>query len=122
MPDMGAGVLRRANRAAHLAQLRHLYPIPGEIPEVKERLQQIPMRDGHRITIKIYQPTSKEVLARGQSPLIVMFHEGGWSMGDLTDEDLNCRMFCRDLGAVCVNVDYRYRASPIPHFHSHLVC
>ncbi|KAK6396585.1 hypothetical protein LTR65_008483 [Meristemomyces frigidus] len=34
-------------------------------------------------------------------------HEGGWSMGDLTDEDLNCRMFARDLGAVCVNVDYR---------------
>ncbi|EME44667.1 hypothetical protein DOTSEDRAFT_72203 [Dothistroma septosporum NZE10] len=36
-----------------------------------------------------------------------MFHEGGWCMGDLTDEDLNCRMFSRDLGAVCVNVDYR---------------
>lgn len=28
-------------------------------------------------------------------------------MGDLTDEDLNCRMFARDLGAVCVNVEYR---------------
>lgn len=28
-------------------------------------------------------------------------------MGDLTDEDQNCRMFARDLGAVCVNVDYR---------------
>ena len=28
-------------------------------------------------------------------------------MGDLTDEELNCRMFSRDLGAVCVNVDYR---------------
>ena len=28
-------------------------------------------------------------------------------MGDLTDEDLNCRMFARALGAVCVNVEYR---------------
>ncbi|KAI4947437.1 hypothetical protein J4E91_006791 [Alternaria rosae] len=36
-----------------------------------------------------------------------MYHEGGWSMGDLTDEDMNCRMFARDLGAVCVNVEYR---------------
>jgi acetyl esterase/lipase len=36
-----------------------------------------------------------------------MMHEGGWTSGDLTDEDLNCRMFARDLGAVCVNVDYR---------------
>lgn len=40
----------------------------------------------------------------------MMYHEGGWSMGDLTDEDLNCRMFTRDLGAVCVNVEYRYEA------------
>lgn len=28
-------------------------------------------------------------------------------MGDLTDEDLNCRLWTRDLGAVCVNVAYR---------------
>ena len=36
-----------------------------------------------------------------------MYHEGGWSMGDLTDEEVNCRLFCRELGAVCVNVEYR---------------
>jgi acetyl esterase/lipase len=42
----------------------------------------------------------------------MMYHEGGFSMGDLTDEDLNCRMFTRDLGAVCVNVGYRYISSP----------
>lgn len=28
-------------------------------------------------------------------------------MGDLTDEEVNCRLFSRDLGAVCLNVDYR---------------
>ena len=28
-------------------------------------------------------------------------------MGDLTDEDQNCRLFSRDLGAVSVNVEYR---------------
>jgi len=28
-------------------------------------------------------------------------------MGDLSDEDQNCRLFTRELGAVCVNVDYR---------------
>ena len=41
------------------------------------------------------------------SPLILAFHEGGWSMGDLSDEDMNCRLWTRDLGAVCVNVEYR---------------
>ena len=28
-------------------------------------------------------------------------------MGDRSDEDQNCRLFSRDLGAVCVNVEYR---------------
>ena len=29
-------------------------------------------------------------------------------MGDLSDEEVNCRLlFSRDLGAVCVNVEYR---------------
>ena len=43
-----------------------------------------------------------------ETPLIIMYHEGGWCLGDLTDEDLNCRMFTKELGAVCINVDYRY--------------
>jgi acetyl esterase/lipase len=84
-----------------------LYPIPGPIPDtVAETLYDVPTRDGSTIRVKVYQPTSGP-LAEG-SPLIMMYHEGGFSMGDLTDEDLNCRMFTRDLGAVCVNVEYRY--------------
>jgi acetyl esterase/lipase len=55
--------------------------------------------------VKVYQPVAGP--PEDGSPLIMMYHEGGWSMGDLTDEDMNCRMFTRDLGAVCVNVDYR---------------
>ncbi|KAF2166742.1 hypothetical protein M409DRAFT_66336 [Zasmidium cellare ATCC 36951] len=97
----------RQNRAAHLASLRHLYPMPGPIPdEVQEFLHHIPARDGFEIPVKIYIPTKPLESGKGR-PLVVMFHEGGWTRGDLTDEDLNCRMFARDLGAVCVNVDYR---------------
>jgi acetyl esterase/lipase len=96
----------RAARASHLANLRHLYPIPGPIPsQVTETLHSVPTRDGSSIRVRVYQPTAAP--PEGGSPLIMMFHEGGWSMGDLTDEDLNCRMFTRDLGAVCVNVEYR---------------
>lgn len=36
-----------------------------------------------------------------------MMHEGGWTFGDLTDEDLNSRLFARDLHAVCVSIEYR---------------
>ncbi|KAF2184123.1 alpha/beta-hydrolase [Zopfia rhizophila CBS 207.26] len=96
----------RAKRAAHLEKLRHLYPIPGPIPnEVIETMHDVPTRDGASIRVRVYQPKSGP--PDGGSPLIMMYHEGGWCMGDLTDEDLNSRMFARDLGAVCVNVEYR---------------
>jgi acetyl esterase/lipase len=96
----------RAARAAHLEKLRHLYPIPGPIPNsVIETMHHVPTRDGSSIRVRVYQPVKGP--PEGGSPLIMMYHEGGWSMGDLTDEDLNCRMFARDLGAVCVNVEYR---------------
>ncbi|RMZ24071.1 hypothetical protein D0859_11888 [Hortaea werneckii] len=109
-PDLSGGdanpssVDMRNRRGAHLAKLRHLYPIPGPVPEVIESEHHVSVRDGSTRLVKIYTPAVKPVKG---SPLIVMIHEGGWCMGDLTDEDLDCRMFARDLGAVCVNVDYR---------------
>ncbi|KAF7192446.1 AB hydrolase superfamily protein B1A11.02 [Pseudocercospora fuligena] len=105
-PNMeGEFLARRKGRADHLAKLRHLYPIPGPIPEhVQETNHVVVARDRFKIPIIIYKPVQK---LSQPSPIVVMLHEGGWSMGDLTDEDLNCRMFARDLGAVCVNVDYR---------------
>ncbi|KFY51384.1 hypothetical protein V497_09196 [Pseudogymnoascus sp. VKM F-4516 (FW-969)] len=95
---------RREHRAAILKEKWPLRYLPGPIPEVTEQDHQIPVRDGSEITIRVYTPVTKP---EGGSPLIVMFHEGGWGMGDLTDEEVNCRLFSRDLGAVCVNVEYR---------------
>ncbi|KAF2134974.1 alpha/beta-hydrolase, partial [Dothidotthia symphoricarpi CBS 119687] len=96
----------RAARAAHLEKLRHLYPIPGPIPGiVKETLFDVGTRDSASIRVRVYQPVNGP--PQGGSPLVMMYHEGGWSMGDLTDEDLNCRMFVAELKAVCVNVEYR---------------
>lgn len=98
----------RTSRAGHLQKLRHLYPIPGPIPDsVVETLHGVPTSDGATIKVKAYQPMAEPPEGKS-SPLIMMYHEGGWMMGDLTDEDLNCRMFARDLGAVCLNVEYRY--------------
>ncbi|KAI0149720.1 putative lipase/esterase [Hypoxylon sp. NC0597] len=95
----------REHRATTLREKHHLRYIPGPIPDqVSEEDRKIPVRDGAEITVRIYRPVTRP--AQG-SPLIVMYHEGGWSMGDLSDEETNCRLFSRDLGAVCVNVDYR---------------
>lgn len=100
----------REHRAAMLREKHHLRYLPGPIKEVAEHDRKIPVRDGSEITVRIYQPEKSRVPGQG-SPLIVMYHEGGWSMGDLTDEETNCRLFSRDLGAVCVNVEYRLVSS-----------
>ncbi|KAH7342543.1 lipase 2 [Rhexocercosporidium sp. MPI-PUGE-AT-0058] len=94
----------REHRATMLKEKWHLRYLPGPIPEVTEEDRKIPVRDGSEITIRVYKPVTEK---EGGSPLIVMFHEGGWGMGDMTDEEVNCRLFSRDLGAVCVNVEYR---------------
>ena len=102
----------RRNQAAHLAGLRHLYPIPGPIPqEVSEKECHVLARDRYPIRMRVYvpvRPVSKmHADGAGGRPLIAMLHEGSWSKGDLSDEDMNCRMFGRDLDVVCVNVEYR---------------
>ncbi|KAM0812160.1 putative Alpha/beta hydrolase fold-3 domain-containing protein [Seiridium cardinale] len=94
----------REHRATVLKEKWPLRYLPGRIAEVTEEDQKIPVRDGSEITIRVYKPAVEK---KGGSPLIVMFHEGGWGMGDLSDEEVNCRLFSRELGAVCVNVEYR---------------
>ena len=104
-PNATRGGTIRANRAAHLVKRRHFYVIPGPIPdEVDESEHLVPTRDGSNVRVRVYVPRKKP--ADG-SPVVVRFHEGGWIMGDLSDEDQNCRLLARDLGAVCVNVEYR---------------
>lgn len=95
----------RNHRAATLREKHHLRYLPGPIPDdVHEGDFKINVRDGSQIAARVYRPLKAQDTGR---PLIVMYHEGGWSAGDLTDEEVNCRLFSRDLGAVCVNVEYR---------------
>ncbi|KAM0426127.1 hypothetical protein ACHAPT_008758 [Fusarium lateritium] len=93
----------RAARRQHLDSLKHMLPVPEPIPEVIEGSILIEARDGYKIETKYYRPA-----ANGEKrPLMVLFHEGGWVMGDVTDEDSNARHFARDVGIVCLNVEYR---------------
>lgn len=54
------------------------------------------------IPIRIYSPNSGS-----NHPLIMLFHGGGWVIGDLDTEDAVCRGLCCRVGAVVVSVDYR---------------
>ncbi|KIW03885.1 uncharacterized protein PV09_05178 [Verruconis gallopava] len=72
--------------------------------DIKEEDITVTARDGYLIPVRTYKPKDPP---EGGSPLIVLYHGGGFCLGDLQNEELNCRNFVKDLGAVCVNVDYR---------------
>lgn len=104
---------RREHRAAILKEKWALRYLPGPIAEVAEQDRKIPVRDGSEITIRVYKLVAKE---EGGSPLIVMFHEGAWGMGDLSDEEVNCRLFARDLGGcVCQRGIQARTGAPFPN-------
>ncbi|KAK1992344.1 alpha/beta-hydrolase [Colletotrichum falcatum] len=93
----------REHRATRLRERHHLRYLPGPIPDqVREEDRKIAARDGHELTIRVYTPVEGPP-PEGGRPLVVMYHEGGWCAGDLSDEEVNCRLFSRDLGAVAEN-------------------
>jgi acetyl esterase/lipase len=45
--------------------------------------------------------------AGAATPLLVFYHGGGWSIGDLDTYDALCRLICRDAGIHVLSIDYR---------------
>jgi acetyl esterase len=54
------------------------------------------------LPIRIYRPDSP-----GPHPLLMLFHGGGWLIGDLDHEDPSARRMCNQVNAVVVSIDYR---------------
>ena len=51
---------------------------------------------------RVYRPAGD-----GPFPVVMMFHGGGWVIGDLTTADGQSREVCRGVGALVISVDYR---------------
>ena len=58
--------------------------------------------DADGVPVRVYQPVGE-----GPFPVVMMFHGGGWVIGDLTTADAQSREVCRQAEAVVVSVDYR---------------
>jgi acetyl esterase len=86
----------RANARAAKATIPSTQEQVGEITE-----RNIPGPAGE-IPIRIYRPTTE-----GPHPLIMLFHGGGWVIGDLDAEDSTSRGLVNRVNAVLVSVDYR---------------
>jgi len=61
----------------------------------------IAARDGHAIPARLYAP-SAEVL-----PVLVYFHGGGFTVGNIRTHDTLCRVLSLKSGCAVVSVDYR---------------
>ena len=54
------------------------------------------------IPVRVYRPEGG-----GTPPIVVYFHGGGWTIGNLDSHDENCRAMTANAGVVTVSVDYR---------------
>ncbi len=58
--------------------------------------------DAGGVSARVYRPVGD-----GPFPVVMMFHGGGWVIGDLTTADGQSRDVCRGAGALVISVDYR---------------
>ena len=95
---------------ALIAQMRKNCPPPGH-PDCTEEDFQIPVRGGEQITLRVHKPVNRPDRA---CPGMVIFHGGGFVVGDLETEAWLCHLFT-SLGGVAVDVQYRHAPeSPFP--------
>ena len=71
---------------------------------MEEEQISIPVRDGTQLAARIHRPSRPR--ASG-SPLYVIFHGGGFCIGNPHLEDYSSRLFVQNLGFVVLNSSYR---------------
>ena len=72
-------------------------------PEVKQTELTYTTSDGRKNRAKLYQP---DPAPKDGSPLIVMFHGGGFCIGAPEGEEQSCRNFTLAFGATCISAAY----------------
>lgn len=56
----------------------------------------------HELTARVYKPNSDASL-----PVLVYYHGGGWTIGDLDAYNELCRQLAHRIGCIVISVDYR---------------
>ena len=82
--------------------------------------EEISVRDGAKIPVRIYQPSPEKGL-----PLIVFYHGGGFVTRSIETHDKACRRIAKQNRAVVVSVGYRLAPEfkfPIPVYDCYDAC
>ena len=89
-------------RANVLGASQQLGPAPAPMEGVEDR--RVPVEGGD-FGIRVYTPRRP---ATGSTlPIVVYFHGGGWTAGDLDSHDTTARYYAANADAIVVSVDYR---------------
>ncbi|KAJ9636174.1 hypothetical protein H2204_005446 [Knufia peltigerae] len=64
-------------------------------------------RDGYVESVRYRVYTPNDASKQGPLPVGIWTHGGGWSMGDINDDDLLCRFVAEHIPSILVNVEYR---------------
>ena len=59
------------------------------------------------IPMRLYMPLVPAPGCEGRLPLLVYYHGGGWTIGDLDTHDVLCRQLANGSGCAVIAVDYR---------------
>ena len=86
-------------RKAITALLEPFNSAPEKVAKSEKRTIPGP---GGQIPVQIYTPEGKAPF-----PVLVYFHGGGWTVGEIASWDSFCRSLCNASGCVTVSVDYR---------------
>ena len=75
-----------------------------EVTRVDDR--HVPVPDGDDIPIRVYTPHDA---VGGEAGVLLWFHGGGWTLGDLDTADATCRALANGAGAVVITLLYAWR-------------
>ncbi|MGZ5156306.1 MAG: alpha/beta hydrolase [Caldimonas sp.] len=78
-------------------------PEPPAVAEIAELSATAPHGP---IPLRLYRPTRRSD-DPSPGPVLVYFHGGGWTIGDLDTHDVLCRQLANASGVAIVSVDYR---------------
>ena len=74
----------------------------AEEPVASMEQRTLTFATNQQVNIRVYRPA-----AEPSPSLLVLFHGGGWALGDLDTHDNMCRYLCHHARPVVVNVEYR---------------
>lgn len=101
---LGLFAAPRLNIREDYQKVRRLQRILAWVPRDPERIRDhvVESVEGHQIPVRVFLP--KEAIRSG---VLLFFHGGGWTLGDVDSYTATCRTMADLTGQVVCSVDYR---------------